>query len=273
MEICEGEKDANGLAALGLIATTNPGGAGKWTPELNKWFAGFARANIYEDNDEAGRNHVAKVAGELAGIIPDIRVVSFRELPEHGDVSDWVKTGKTREELIARADQAPQFIALESVCAADEEIAALEWVWPGRFALGKIGLLTGLPDEGKGLTFSDIIARITTGALWPCGEGVAPIGNVILLTAEDDIKDTVIPRLMAAGADLKRVHIIKLMREAGKERMFSLVTDLHMLRQKVLEVGNVKAVLIDPISAYLGIGKIDSFRATDVRAVLTSRFW
>ena len=52
-----------------------------------------------------------------------------------------------------------------------------------------------------------------------------------------------------------------------------LASDLHMLRQKVLEVGNVKAVLIDPISAYLGIGKIDSFRATDVRAVLTSRFW
>src|SRR5262249_56580511 len=96
-----------------------------------------------------------------------------------------------------------------------------------------------------------------------------PLGNVILLTAEDDIKDTVIPRLMAARADLKRVHIVKMMREAGKERMFSLVTDLHVLRQKVLDVGNVKAVLIDPISAYLGIGKVDSFRATDVRAVLS----
>src|SRR5262249_10690633 len=70
-------------------------------------------------------------------------------------------------------------------------------------------------------------------------------------------------------ADLKRVHIVKMMREAGKERMFSLVTDLHVLRQKVLEVGNVKAVLIDPISAYLGIGKVDSFLATDVGAVLS----
>jgi len=50
--------------------------------------------------------------------------------------------------------------------------------------------------------------------------------------------------------------------------MFSLITDLHALRQKVVEVGNVKMVLIDPISAYLGIGEIDSFRATDVRAVL-----
>ena len=268
VEICEGEKDANNLAALGLIATTNPGGAGKWTSDLNKWFAGFARANIYEDNDEAGRKHVTKAASELCGIVPDIRVVTFRELPEHGDVSDWLKTGKTREELLARAEQMLQFATLQSVCAADEEVEGLDWVWPGRFALGKIGLITGLPNEGKGLTFSDIMARITRGAPWPCGEGSAPLGNVLLLTAEDDIKDTVIPRLMAAGADLKRVTIIKMMREAGKERMFSLITDLHALRQKVVEVGDVKMVLIDPISAYLGIGKIDSFRATDVRAVL-----
>jgi hypothetical protein len=67
VEIAEGEKDALTLAKLGLITTTNPGGACKWVPELNKWFAGFARANIYEDNDEAGRKHAAKVAAELCG--------------------------------------------------------------------------------------------------------------------------------------------------------------------------------------------------------------
>jgi len=268
VEICEGEKDADALAALGLISTTNPGGAGKWTPDLNKWLSGFARANIYEDNDEAGRKHVAKVASELCGVIPDIRVITFHELPERGDVSDWLQTGKTREELIARAEQAPKFFALGSVRAADEEIEDCDWVWPGRFALKKIGLITGLPDEGKGVLLSDIIARVTCGALWPCSEGAAPTGNVLLLTAEDDINDTVIPRLIAADADLKRVHIVKMMREAGKERMFSLVTDLPALRQKVVEIGDVKMIVIDPIAAYLGIGKVDSFRATDVRAMI-----
>src|SRR5262249_29920985 len=132
----------------------------------------------------------------------------------------------------------------------------------------KIALIVGLPDEGKGLTISDIIARITRGSPWPCNEGHAPLGNVILLSAEDDRKDTIIPRLVAAGADLTRVHIIKMMHEAGKERMFSLVTDLYALRQKIIAIGNVTMVGIDPISAYLGIGKVDSFRATDVRAVL-----
>jgi DNA polymerase I-like protein with 3'-5' exonuclease and polymerase domains len=268
VEICEGEKDADRLAALGLISTTNPGGAGKWTADLNKWFADFARANVYEDNDTPGHKHAADVAGALCGIVPDVRVIGFRELPENSDVSDWLKPGKTREDLLARAEQAPKFAPLTSVGAGDEEIEDYDWVWPGRFALKKIGLITGLPDEGKGVLLSDTIARVTTGGTWPCGEGVAPIGNVILLTAEDDINDTIIPRLMAAGADLKRVHIIKMVREAGKERMFSLVTDLPMLRQKAIAIGNVKMIVIDPIAAYLGIGKMDSFRATDVRAMI-----
>jgi putative DNA primase/helicase len=50
--------------------------------------------------------------------------------------------------------------------------------------------------------------------------------------------------------------------------MFSLITDLQLLRQKIIEVGDVRMVQIDPITAYLGVGKVDSFRTTDVRAVL-----
>jgi putative DNA primase/helicase len=266
--ICEGEKDADTLTALGLLATTNPGGAGKWTPELNKWFASFVGAYVLEDNDAPGRKHVLQVATALNGVVPDVRVLSFHELPEHGDVTDWLRGGATLTHLLARAEQAARFAELESVCAADEEIEAIEWVWPGRFALGKIGLLVGLPDEGKGLTLSDIMSRITRGAPWPCNEGQAPLGNVILLTAEDDVHDTINPRLIAAGADLGRVTIVKMMHEDGKKRMFSLITDLEMMRRKVADVGDVRMVIIDPVTSYLGVGKMDSFRATDVRAVL-----
>ena len=76
------------------------------------------------------------------------------------------------------------------------------------------------------------------------------------------------PRLAAAGADPDRVHIMNMVRDHGKKRMFSLVTDLELLRQKIIEIGDVVLVEIDPISSYLGVGKIDSFRTTDVRAVL-----
>jgi hypothetical protein len=54
----------------------------------------------------------------------------------------------------------------------------------------------------------------------------------------------------------------------GRKRMFSLITDLELLRREVIEVGDVRMIQIDPMSSYLGHGKMDSFRTTDVRAVL-----
>src|SRR5262249_9830922 len=162
--------------------------------------------------------------------------------------------------------------ALESAHASSFQMRDVQWIWPNRFAIGKLGVVAGLPDEGKGQILCYIAARITnkTDKQWPCNEGIAPDGNVILLTAEDDPSDTVVPRLNAARADLDRAHIVKMVRnEKGGSRMFSLVTDLELLRRKVVEVGNVVAIEIDPISAYLGPKKMDSFRTTDVRAVLS----
>jgi DNA polymerase I-like protein with 3'-5' exonuclease and polymerase domains len=273
VDLMEGEKDCDRGAKFGLITTTNPEGAtmpdgkrGKWQPELNEYFRG-RRVRIHADNDLAGEAHCAKVIGELRGIAKEIAIVRYPELPPGGDFSDFMDNGGTLKAMVARA--VPEAGTLDSVCAADVEIEDFDWIWPNRFARGKIGLIVGMPEEGKGQLLSDIMARVTTGAAWPCGEGVAPLGNVILLSAEDDIKDTITPRLIAAGADLRRITILKMMRDAGKERMFSLISDLHALRLKVLELGGVVLIVVDPISAYLGIGKVDSFRATDVRAILS----
>lgn len=158
--------------------------------------------------------------------------------------------------------------ALTHINANEVEIRAIEWLWPNRFALGKIGLLTGLPDEGKGQILCDITARVTKIGEWPLDEGKVELGNVVMLTAEDALDDTVIPRLKAAGADLSRVKIIQMVKSAKSQRMFSFVTDLQLLREKIAAIGNVKLILIDPLTAYLGVKTIDSFRTTDVRAVL-----
>jgi AAA domain len=159
---------------------------------------------------------------------------------------------------------------LQSARASTFTMEAIEWLWPNRFALGKLGLIVGLPEEGKGQLLCYIAAQVTRpDGRWPCDEGGAPNGKVVLLTAEDSPSDTVVPRLAAAGADLDRIEIVKMVStDDDKNRMFSLVTDLDLLRQKIIEVGNVKVVQIDPITAYLGHGKMDSFRTTDVRAIL-----
>jgi hypothetical protein len=285
--IPEGEKDAETLIALGLIATTSSEGAtnpkskkgGNWTPELNKWFAGVRRVFILEDNDAPGRTFAREKAHALAGIVPDIRIVSFPDVPESEDVTWWLEHGHTKDELIARCESAPLWQSagmLESVLAADVKMEAIDWLWPDRFAVGKLGIIAGLPDEGKSTLLCYITGRLTNAELeWPNGEGRPPRrGTVLLLTSEDAPADTLVPRLVAADAKLDRVEIVQMVHDRdiknGRERMFSMMDDLELLRQKIEKIGDVIAILIDPVTTYLGAGKnsVDSFRDTDVRAVL-----
>ena len=153
--------------------------------------------------------------------------------------------------------------------AAELEMCGVDWLWPGRFARGKLGLVAGLPDMGKGQIAAFIAAAVTAAVALPCSEGGATQGDVIWFNAEDGARDTVKPRLLAAGADPECVYFVNAARVNGKDKFFSLVTDLPLLRKAIQKIGNVVLVIIDPISAYLGVGKVDSRSATDVRGVLT----
>lgn len=98
--VVEGEKDAEALAAMGLTATTNVGGAGKWRPEYTACLKG-RHVVILPDNDDAGRTHGQAVAEALAPVAASVRVVNLPGLPAKGDVSDWLKAGGTKEALLA----------------------------------------------------------------------------------------------------------------------------------------------------------------------------
>jgi putative DNA primase/helicase len=177
--------------------------------------------------------------------------------------------GQSDDRIKNNGGQRPNHGTLATANAADLEMVGVEWLWPGRFALGKFGLIAGLPDMGKGQIAAFITAAATTEIELPCGEGHIPQGNVIWLNAEDGLQDTVIPRLVAAGADLKRIRFVNSTRVDGQDRTFSLVTDLHLLREEIVRMGNVVLIIIDPVSAYLGVGKVDGRSATDVRGILT----
>ena len=99
--IVEGEKDADALAALGFAATTVPGGAGKWREHYNQYLKG-KRVVIIPDNDEPGRKHAAQVAQSLEGIAESIKILSLPELPESGDVSDFLATFEDPTEATER---------------------------------------------------------------------------------------------------------------------------------------------------------------------------
>jgi uncharacterized protein (DUF927 family) len=99
--ICEGEKDVDSVERLGLLATCNPMGAGKWRPEYSDALRGRSVA-ILPDNDSPGRKHAAAVSADLLRVGCEVRIV---EIPTCKDVSDWLGAGGTLEELRRFASQ------------------------------------------------------------------------------------------------------------------------------------------------------------------------
>ena len=97
--VCEGEKDCDALHERGLIATTNPGGAGKWQDSMSGYLRGRVVV-ILPDNDQAGADHAADVARKLHGIARSVSIIRLPDLPlKGGDVSDWLQAGGTAEDL------------------------------------------------------------------------------------------------------------------------------------------------------------------------------
>jgi putative DNA primase/helicase len=149
----------------------------------------------------------------------------------------------------------------------------LQWLWPGRFPLGKLTLIAGDPGLGKSFLTMDFAARVSSGADWPGAAGAPqPPGSVILFSAEDDLADTIRPRLDAAGADVARIHAVQGI-EFGSSpdvppllRAFSLTSDLPQLEQVVAAAGGARLIVIDPISAFCN--GADAHRDGDVRAML-----
>ena len=151
------------------------------------------------------------------------------------------------------------------VCLAAVPPERVTWLWPERIPRGKVSLFIGDPGQGKSSVLIDLTARISTGSLWPDGTP-APQGNVIILTAEDGLADTVRPRLDAAGGDPGRVHALEAMRGKRGQRTFDLTRDLPALEAKIVKEQAV-LVVIDPLSAYLG-NKTDSHRDVELRGAL-----
>jgi len=106
--VCEGEKDADALAALGLCATTAPMGAGKWDAAYTEALCG-AGVVILPDNDPAGRDGARHIARELHGRSKRTRVVELPGLPEKGDVSDWLAAGGTKDALLSLVKATPNW--------------------------------------------------------------------------------------------------------------------------------------------------------------------
>jgi putative DNA primase/helicase len=172
--------------------------------------------------------------------------------------------------LDERADTLPQHDC-KVLSLADVQPQNVKWLWPDRIPLGMYSLMAGQPGVGKTTISHSIAAIVSNGGQWPFSEHRAEQGHVIILTAEDDPKYTLVPRLMAANADLNYISMIQSVArlqndEQVVDAQLLLSKDMHQLHGVLDQFPNTRLLIFDPLSAYLGIN--DSHNDANVRQVL-----
>ena len=135
--IVEGEGDVNRAAAIGIFATCNAMGAGKWKPEYNEYFRGKEVA-IIRDNDQPGRDHGEHIGRSLYGIAKSVKIIDPPGVPEKGDLSDWLDQGHTAADLALLVDGTPEWtpppvaaVASPTTPATFPPVALGTWVQVG----------------------------------------------------------------------------------------------------------------------------------------------
>ena len=196
--IPEGEKDVDNLAAIGIVATCNHGGVGKWRKEISHWLAG-RRVVILPDNDEVGRNHARDIAQKLAGIAASIRTLELPGLPPKGDVSDWLAAGGTAdglEQLACVPENNPLDLGEWDAGDDDAPIPPRQWLLGNLFCRQFISSLLG--DGAVGKTSFRIVCALAmvTGRVLT-GDHVFGRSRVLLICFEDG-KDELRRRVRAA---------------------------------------------------------------------------
>lgn len=147
---------------------------------------------------------------------------------------------------------------------ADLTPEPVRWLWPDWLALGKLHILAGAPGQGKTTIALAFAATVTIGGRWPDGNRCAP-GNILIWSGEDDPADTLLPRLLAAGADKSRCYFVNGTRINGEVEPFDPARDMAALEAQALRIGGAKLLIVDPVvSAVTG----DSHKNTEVRRAL-----
>lgn len=146
------------------------------------------------------------------------------------------------------------------------EVEKVHWLWNKYIPQGKITVLAGDPGMGKSTIALDLISRISRGTFLPLSEDRTVSGTSLIASAEDAPEDTIVPRLIAAGANLRRVGIIREVGIEGETRYLCFPRDLERLRNAIVKTG-ARILIIDPLNAFLEKGT-DTYKDQDIRMVL-----
>lgn len=199
----------------------------------------------------------ARLEAAMAAIDADIE----RNPPTFPPLESWADDFDTQPSTHAGT----QGNAVVLSCGADLKPEPVRWLWQHWLALGKLHILAGAPGQGKTTLALAMAATVTIGGRWPDGSKCTQ-GNILVWSGEDDPADTLLPRLLAAGAERSRCYFIQGTRSAdGDVLPFDPARDLQGLLQAIEQIGGVRLLVIDPVvSAVTG----DSHKNTEVRRAL-----
>jgi hypothetical protein len=158
---------------------------------------------------------------------------------------------------------------IETILASTVTMKLTKWLWKDHVPLQHVTVFAGMPQKGKSTAAADLIARLTTGIDFPGVANTIEPCEVIVLASEDDKDTTIVPRLVAADADLNKVlfalhsHIPG---KPGSEAEVMLDSDLEMLKVLLQKNPAVKLVVVDPVTSY--IGDVDPNKPKEVRPFL-----
>lgn len=261
---CEGEKDTDNVRALGLVATT-AGSASSWKPEFAE-FLNDRKVCILAHNDKAGKDLAAKVEKDCkrAGS-PEVKILNLSDLSVGGDVSDWLDNGGTKTGLLELADKPERQIRHCKLSTIEPKES--EYTIPEVLPKGMLTMLISQEGAGKSTFAAYLTTIISTGAEWPNAPGIPrPAGDVILFSHEECPERVIVPRLIANGADLDRVHLAKgVVTSDGDEYEFDIERSIRQLDLMVDELPDVQLGIFDPITSYVNCNENSN---ADVRKAL-----
>jgi hypothetical protein len=260
------------LTKLALANDPMDAGNGHGAPE--DWGARLAGA------PEGQRRHAAlQVAGhylalgiapsEVEEILLGFALRCKPAFPE-GEVRELVRDLARRDRAKDDASR-PAGVGRQALIIPGSTIQpeAVRWLWPGRIGVGALTNAVGLPDQGKTLIFCDVTARISIGSPMPPEakrSGIVAPQRVLILTIEDSLSMTIVPRLIRAGADLEMVDFVQMVRNAtGATSLLTLAEDLDVLAD-AFRSWQYALVIVDGITGYLGNAK--THNDAEVRQVL-----
>jgi hypothetical protein len=253
---------------MGMAIKAHMGEAGR-----PLWDAWSRRSNKYDEKDqEKTWRSFQKDGITIATLFHHAKQAGWKD-PRLHESTDQEDSNKSSSSSSAASENSSSERVAVLVRADSLKPESINWAWPNRFAFGKMAMIAGDPGLGKSTILIEIAALHSNGGEFPCGEGKAILCETLYLTAEDGLRDTLIPRLMAAEADLTKIHFLTGTKVEGASTddaaaMFDITKDVDTLRRVFQDNPDIKILIIDPLTAYLGVGT-KAKENTDVRRVLT----